>query len=117
MEFLRLLLRYIHLIGFAMLLGGFLVQYLSGRRQLNVVMQVGLGTMIGSGLLLAIPFPADVELNYVKLAVKLGIAFVIGAIFGVTRTRERAGKAVSQPLFLAIGVLALVNAAVAVFWR
>ena len=32
-------------------------------------------------------------------------------------TRERAEKAVTRPLFLSIGGLALLNAAVAVFWR
>jgi len=117
LELLRLLLRYLHLIGFALLLGGFAVQYLAGRYHVSVVMRAGLGAMIGTGLLLAIPFPDDVELNYVKLGVKLVIALLIGAAFGVVITRERAGKVVGRGHFLGIGIMALINAAIAVFWR
>jgi hypothetical protein len=116
-EYLRLALRYLHLVGFALLVGAWTVQYLSGALRVTVPMRIGLGTMLGTGLLLAIPFPSDVELNYVKLGVKLLIAVGIGALFGVTVTRERAQKTVSRGLFAAIGGLALVNAAVAVFWR
>jgi hypothetical protein len=116
-EFLRLLLRYLHLVGFALLVGAWLAQYLTGTLRVNVLMRTGLGTMIGTGLLLAIPFPSGVDLDYLKLGVKLVVALGIGALFGVTVTRERAEKAVSRPLFLAIGGLALGNAAIAVFWR
>jgi hypothetical protein len=116
-EFLRLLLRYLHLVGFALLVGAWLAQYLAGTLRVNVLMRTGLGTMIGTGLLLAIPFPSGVDLDYVKLGVKLVIALVIGAMFGVAVTRERAAKPISRALFLSIGGLALVNAAVAVFWR
>jgi hypothetical protein len=116
-EFLRLLLRYLHLVGFALLIGAWAAQYLTDRLRVNAVMRTGLGTMIGTGLLLAIPFPSGVDLNYVKLGVKLVIALGIGALFGVAATRERAGRPVTRPLFLSIGGLALVNAAIAVFWR
>jgi hypothetical protein len=116
-EFLRLLLRYLHLVGFALLIGAWVAQYLTGRLRVNVVMQTGLGTMIGTGLLLAIPFPTGVDLNYGKLGVKLVVAVGIGALFGIAVTRERAEKVVTRPLFLSIGGLALVNAAIAVFWR
>lgn len=117
MEFLRLLLRYLHLVGFALLVGAWVAQYLTRKLRVNVPMRTGLGMMIGTGLVLAIPFPDGVELDYVKLGVKLAIALGIGALFGVAVTRERAEKAVPRPLFLSIGGLALLNAAVAVFWR
>jgi hypothetical protein len=116
-EYLRLALRYLHLIGFAVLLGGWLMQYLAGRMNVSIPMRIGLGTLLGSGLLLAIPFPSGVDLDYVKLGVKLAIAFGVGALFGIERTRDRAGRTVGRGLFAAIGGLALVNAAVAVFWR
>jgi hypothetical protein len=117
MEYVRLALRYLHLVGFAVLLGGWAMQYLAGRLNVSIPMRIGLGTLLGTGLLLAIPFPSGVELNYVKLGAKLAIAVGIGAMFGVERTRARAGRTVSRGLFAAIGGLALVNAAVAVFWR
>jgi hypothetical protein len=117
MEYVRLALRYLHLVGFALLLGGWVVQYLAGKVNVGIPMRIGLGTLLGTGLLLAIPFPSDVELDYVKLGVKLAIAFGIGALFGIEGTRARAGRATGRGLFLAIGGLALLNAAVAVFWR
>jgi hypothetical protein len=116
-ELLRLLLRYLHLVGFAVLVGAWLSQYLSGRLRVNVLMRAGLGTMVGTGLLLSIPFPSGVDLDYVKLGVKLVIAFGVGALLGVVITRERGAKTVNRPLFLSIGGLALINAAIAVFWR
>ena len=100
-----------------MLFGGFLVLYLTGTYRVNVVMGAGLGTMILTGLVLAAPFPRDEDLKYVKLAVKLGIAVLIGALFGVAVTRERRGAAIHRSHFLTIGTLILLTAAVAVFWQ
>ena len=117
LEILRLVLRHLHLVGFAMLFGGFLVLYLTGTYRVNVVMGAGLGTMILTGLVLAAPFPRDEDLKYVKLAVKLGIAVLIGALFGVAVTRERRGAAIHRSHFLTIGTLILLTAAVAVFWQ
>jgi hypothetical protein len=112
MEILRNLFLYIHLIGFAMLLGGFLVQYLSGRFQSNLVMRIGLPVAFGAGLVLAIPVPSGIELNYVNLAFKLGIAIAIGALMGIGSKQNRTDR----NFFGAIGVLILLNAGIAVFW-
>jgi hypothetical protein len=112
MEILRHLFLYIHLIGFAMLLGGFGVQYLSGRFQPNQLMRIGLPVVFVSGLVLAIPFPSGIELNYVKLGFKLGIAVVIGALMGIGTKQNRTDRA----FFGVIGVLILLNAGIAVFW-
>jgi hypothetical protein len=117
LEILRLLLRYLHLIGFALLLGGFATQYFSGRYQVTWVMRVGIGALLTFGVLLAIPFPEGVDLNYVKLGVKLGIGALIGAAIGVAVAREQAGKVVAKGHFLGIGLMTLLNGAVAVFWR
>lgn len=117
LENLRLLLRYLHLVGFALLLGGWAVQYFNQRYQVTPYVRVGIGAALTFGLLLAIPFPAGIDLNYAKLAVKLGIAVLIGAAIGMAYTRQRAGKPVSKGHFLGIGLMTLINAAVAVFWR
>jgi hypothetical protein len=116
-EVLRLALRYLHLLGFALLFGAYVTQYVSGRYRINPVMRTGLGAMFVTGLLLAIPFPSGVDLDYAKLGVKLGIAVLIGATFGIGVTRERAGGEVPRPLFLTTGALILAEVAVAVFWR
>jgi hypothetical protein len=116
-ELTRLVLRYLHLVGFGLLLGAFVVQYASGRFRVNVAMRAGLGTMLATGLLLALPFLHDDTPSYTKLAVKFGVVVVIGALFGVAVTRERAGRQIHRWHFLTIGGLVLLNAAVAVFWR
>jgi hypothetical protein len=43
MEFLRLLLRYLHLVGFALLVGAWIAQYVTGKLRVNVLMRTGLG--------------------------------------------------------------------------
>lgn len=114
MEALRLILRYIHLIGFALLLGGALVQYVSGKIRVNWAMLAGAITMVVTGLGLAAPLRGggDAEPSPVKLAVKLVIALLIFVMVFFSRKRE----AVNRGHFLGIVTLTLVNAAVAVFW-
>lgn len=112
LELLRLALRYLHLIGFALLLGGFAVQYFSGKLRINSSMLWGAVLQLVTGILLSSPWPG-VTLNYPKIGVKLLLAVLIMVMVYVPRKREEVNKG----HFLAIGVLTLVNAAIAVFWR
>jgi hypothetical protein len=106
METVRLLLRYAHLIGFALLLGGAAAQYFSGRLRINAAMLWGaLAAPLRGG--------GDKEPDPVKLGVKLIIALMILAMVWFSRKRE----SVNRGHFLAIIGLTLVNAAIAVFWR
>ena len=79
MEALRLVLRYAHLIGFAVLLGGAVAQYLSGKIRINTAMLWGAGIQVVTGLALAAPLRGggDQEPDPVKLAVKGVIAVLI----------------------------------------
>jgi hypothetical protein len=115
MEGLRLVLRYAHLIGFAMLLGGAIVQYLSGKLRINSTMLWGSGIQVVTGLALAAPLRGggDAEPDAAKLAVKAVLALAIFAMTFFSRRRE----VVNTGHFAAIVGLTLVNAAVAVFWR
>lgn len=106
----------VHLIGFALLLGGWAVQAFSRQDRVTTLIRAGLGIMILSGLVLAIPFPAGIELDYIKLGVKLAIAVLIGALFGVIVTRERRHRP-ARTLFWTVGALAIVNAGIALIWR
>ncbi|MGH1548373.1 Fe-S protein [Leifsonia poae] len=116
MTILREALVLVHLVGFALLLGGWAAQAIRRAYTTTLLFRIGLGIMIGSGLLLAIPFPAGIQLDYVKLAVKLVVALAIGGMFGVVITRERGGKPTAGP-FWTIGALILLNAVIAVFWH
>ncbi|MGH3734913.1 MAG: hypothetical protein ACRDT6_04730 [Micromonosporaceae bacterium] len=112
MELLRLALRYLHLVGFALLLGGFAVQYFSGKLRINNPMWWGALLQLVTGIFLSSPWPG-VELNYPKIGVKLVFAVLIVIMVYVPRNREEVNKG----HFLAIGGLTLINAAIAVFWR
>jgi hypothetical protein len=115
MEPLRLVLLYLHLIGFALLLGGAVAQYLGGTIRINVAMLSGAGIQVLTGLALAAPLRGggDDEPAPAKLAVKAVIGLAIFAMVFFSRRRE----VVNKGHFLAIVGLTLVNAAVAVFWR
>jgi hypothetical protein len=115
MEALRLVLRYAHLIGFAMLLGGAVAQYVTGRLRINPAMLWGSVIQVVTGLALAAPLRGggDKEPDPIKLVVKGVVALMIFAM--VFFSRKRAD--VNRGHFLAIVGLTLANAAVATFWR
>ena len=113
MEALRLILLFLHLVGFALLLGGAVAQYLSGTVRINKVMIVGAGAQLVTGLALSAPLGRDHDLNPTKLGVKFVVAALIFVMVFFSRKRET----VSSGHFLAIIGLTLANAAVAVFWR
>ncbi len=115
METLRLVLRYAHLIGFALLLGGAVVQYLTARLRINPAMLWGSVIQLVTGLALAAPLRGggDAEPSPVKLGVKLLLAVLIFVMIFFSRKRAD----VNRGHFTGIIVLTLANAAVATFWR
>ena len=113
MEALRLILLYVHLVGFALLLGGAIAQYLSGPLRINSVMLWGAAIQVLTGLGLSAPLRHGNEPDPAKLVTKLVLGLAIFAMVFFSRKRP----AVNRGHFLAIVGLTLVNAAVAVFWR
>jgi hypothetical protein len=114
-EALRLILRYAHLIGFALLLGGAVAQYVSGKLRINPAMLWGSIIQVVTGLGLAAPLRGggDAEPSPVKLGVKLLIAVLIFIMVFVPRKRAE----VNRGHFIGIVALTLINAAIATFWR
>ena len=115
MEALRLILRYAHLIGFALLLGGAVMQYLTGKLRINPAMLWGSIIQLVTGIALSAPLRGggDDEPSPVKLGVKLLIAILIFVMVFVPRRRTE----VNRGHFIGIVALTLINAAVATFWR
>jgi hypothetical protein len=113
-DVLRKVLIYLHLIGFALLLGGAAAQYLSGRIRINTAMLAGAATQVLTGLLLAAPLgeKEDDKPSPVALAIKLVVALAVLAMTFFSRKREK----VNRGHFLAIVVLVLGNAAIGEFW-
>ena len=115
MEALRLILLFVHLVGFALLLGGAIAQFLTGKFRINPAVLWGSVIQLLSGLALAAPLRGggDDEPSPIKLGVKLLIAVLIFIMVFVPRKRD----AVAKGHFIGIIALTLANAAVATFWR
>lgn len=111
------LLVYLHLLGMAVLVGGFSSQLgrglPQGARRITPGQWHGALLALVSGLLLVgwLELSGVADLNHAKIAVKLVLALAITAL--AWRGRQRS----SWPEgWLSLGLLALLNTAVAVFW-
>lgn len=113
MSALSQILLYLHLTGFALLLGGAVAQYLSGKIRINQVMIWGAGAQLVTGIALGGSLTESHRPDGAWFAVKLVVALAIFAMTFFSRKRET----VNQGHFLAIVGLTLVNAAVGVFWH
>jgi len=113
METLRLVLLVLHLLGFAALFGGMLVQLGQGDKRVNAAMRDGAGTAFVAGLLLVGVLEAgDTAVDNTKVAVK----FVIGlVILGLVMANLRK-PSIPAGLFYGLLVLTVANVCVAVFW-
>lgn len=117
LELLRNVVVFAHLIGFAMTFGAWVAEAAARRFQFTAVMNYGLLVSFLTGVALAAPWPAGIELNYPKIGVKLVILVILGALLGVGRARQRrTGDPVARPLFTAVGALSLLAAGIAAIW-
>ena len=117
MEILRHIVVYLHIIGFAVLFGSWLVEAVAKRVRFTRLMNVGLTIAAVTGLILAAPWGIEGSLNYIKIGIKLVVLLIIGALMGIGGAREKKGGAVPPALFWTVGLLALLNAGIAVIWR
>lgn len=117
LEILRNVVILVHLVGFAVIFGSWVVELTSRRLQSTPLMDGGLGIALIAGLILAAPWPAGVELNYIKLGVKLVVLLVIGGLIGAGRARQRTGGTTPRAAFWLIGILTLTNAGIALIWQ
>ncbi|HEY5785638.1 MAG TPA: hypothetical protein VIT65_12755 [Microlunatus sp.] len=110
------LLTLVHLIGFAALLGGCLVQFRSVAPEVSRTMLIGAWTQLASGLALAALLelahdPAD-PVNHAKLGVKLAVTAIVVLLVA----KNRKFQSIPKGLWGLITVLTLANAGFAVFW-
>lgn len=117
MEVLRSVVVLLHIVGFAVTFGAWVAEAAARRFRTTRVMDYGVLVSLLTGLALAAPWPAGIDLNYPKIGVKLAILAVLGGVLGISNARQRrSGEAVPQPLFWSVGVLSLAAAAIAVVW-
>lgn len=116
MEILRHAVVLVHLVGFAVLFGAWVVEAF-GRRRITPLMTWGMVIAAVAGIALAAPWGISYDLNYVKLGVKLVVLLAIGAVLGIGTARQRRAGSVAPALFWAVGILTFANAAIAALWR
>ncbi len=114
MQFAQHLLVLFHLIGFAALLGGVLVQVRAREPQVNASMLNGSFTLLLTGLaLVAVEELGADQLNYVKTTIKL----LLMAAIVVLVAKNRKFATIPRGLWGLIGGLTIANAVVAVLWQ
>ena len=117
MELLRDVVVLLHIVGFAVTFGAWAAEAAAKRFRTTRIMDYGILISLLTGLALAAPWPAGVELKYPKIAVKLVILVVLGGFLGMGNARQRrTGEPVPRPLFISVGVLSFVAAGIAVLW-
>jgi hypothetical protein len=112
METLRLVLLFVHILGYAALLGGLLVQVRDETKAVNPLMRDGSGTAFLAGLLLVGVLESLGSPDHAKIGVKFAIGLVILVLVMANLRKPR----IPQGLYLGLLVLTVANIAVAVFW-
>ena len=112
METLRLVLLFVHILGYAALLGGLLVQLRDDTKRVVPLMRDGAGTAFLAGLLLVGVLESLGSPDHAKIGVKFAIGLVILVLVMVNMRKP----SIPQGLYVGLLVLTLANIAVAVFW-
>jgi hypothetical protein len=112
MDTLRLVLLFVHILGFAALLGGLLVQLREPEKKVNALMRDGAGLSFVAGLLLVGVLEAITTPDHTKIGVKFVISLVITALVMINMRKPR----IPDGLYWALTALTVLNIAVAVFW-
>lgn len=112
MDILYSALVFLHMIGLAGIIAGFLMQVITDNpKSTKVLLHSSLLQLVTGLLLVGVAEMADLgEMNHVKIAVKLLVALAV-VVVGVLNLRKPA-----RNLAIIAGVLAIVNIGVAVFW-
>jgi uncharacterized membrane protein len=113
MEILRLVLLFLHVLGFAALFGGLVVQARNSEKSVNAAMRDGVGTAFLAGLLLVgVLESGDDPVNHAKIGVKFAIGLVL-LVLVMANTRK---PTIPQGLWAGLLLLSVANIAVAIFW-
>ena len=113
METLRLVLLFVHILGFAALLGGLIVQLGPGDKKVNAAMRDGAGTAFLAGLaLVGVLEAGDGDVDHAKIAAKatVGLVILVLVMANVRKTKLPEG------LFYGILALTVLNVGIAVVW-
>ncbi|WP_025272614.1 hypothetical protein [Haloglycomyces albus] len=111
MDVLQLILRYIHLLGFAALVGGWLAAVFAKKFTINFAMLLGVAVQLVTGIFLTGLAGSDAD--HMKIGIKAVLAVLLAVMVIIPWWKKR--DPVNSGHFYAIGGLALVTVGVAVF--
>ncbi len=115
MEILHTILVFLHIVGAAALLGGWLATFKTPT--VGLFQFIGAWVQLVTGILLVgLNEMGDGSVNHVKIAVKLVILIVILVAAWIGRRKVKKNEPVSVGIAHTVGGLTLVNIALAVFW-
>ncbi|MUL40985.1 hypothetical protein FZ103_07250 [Streptomonospora sp. PA3] len=110
MDFINSVLVFLHLLGMAGILAGFMIQLITGHASgPKSILHSSLLQLVTGLLLLGLAEMGEDPVNHVKFGIKLAVAIAVTAvaIFNVRKP--------GNPLAITAGALTVVNVAVAVF--
>ena len=114
MELVQHIVLLLHLIGFAALFGGFLVQLRRAEPEINAAMLHGSYTMLITGVGLVVIAEIDHDpVNNLKIGIKLFVSLIITILVIINRRFS----SIPRGLLMLLGLLTLGNAALAVLWQ
>lgn len=115
MELLHSALVFLHLLGAAALVGGWLATF--KEPTVGHFQFIGAWVQLVTGVLLVgLASMGDTEVNHIKITVKLILLVVILIAAWSGRRKVKRGEAVPTGIAHTVGGLALANVALAVFW-
>ena len=113
METVRLILLIVHILGFAALFGGLVVQAGAPTKTVNTAMRDGVGTAFLTGLaLVGVLEAGDDPVNHAKVGVKFAIGLVLLVLVMANLRKER----IPSGLWWGLIALSVINISVAVLW-
>lgn len=115
MDFLYVVLVFFHILGAAALVGGWLATF--SKPTVGLFQFIGAWVQLITGVLLVgLAEMGDGTVNHIKIGVKLLLLIAILVAAWIGRRKVKRDEPVSTGLAHAVGGLALINIAIAVFW-
>ncbi|MGN0065072.1 MAG: hypothetical protein ACI379_12590 [Nocardioides sp.] len=113
MNTVGLILLFLHILGFAALLGGLLAQVRDPEKKITGIVRDGAGTAFLAGLFLVGLLEAgDGPVNHAKIGVKFAISLVILVLVMVNMRKPK----IPNGLYWALTAMTVLNIAIALFW-
>ncbi len=113
MNTVGVILLFLHILGFAALLGGLLAQMRDPEKKISAIVRDGAGLAFLAGLFLVGLLEAgDGSVNHAKIGVKFAISLVILVLVMVNMRKPR----IPDGLYWALTGLTVLNIAIALFW-